>query len=209
MCYNAFGDSMLLKDIKAQVRMLMKEWNLGALESGAPHELCAFIYLLEIIEKTEKFVYYRENGELLGYAGYSKKGSRKHTFRKKLAKFIRKCLYRSKKIKDKDALLKYDETYDYVPEELKDYFDGEVSILILDKKVREKGIGKKLLTDIFTLAKQDGLKNLQILTDDSCSYYIYEATGCKCVFETTIKSKEYSETIKVREEKAYIYEKEL
>ena len=48
MCYNAFGDSMLLKDIKAQVRML--------------------------IEETEKFVYYRENGELLGYAGYSKKG---------------------------------------------------------------------------------------------------------------------------------------
>ena len=107
------------------------------------------------------------------------------------------------------ALLKYDETYDYVPEELKNYFDGEVSILILDKKVREKGIGKKLLTDIFTLAKRDGLENLQIFTDVSCSYYIYEATGCKRVFETTIKSKEYSETRKVCEEKAYIYEKKL
>lgn len=189
--------------------MLMEEWNLGTLESGAPHELCAFVYLLEIIEETEKFVYYRENGELLGFAGYSKKGSRKHAFRKKLAKFIRKCLYKSKKIKDKDALLSYDETYDYVPEELKDYFDGEVSILILDKKARGKGIGKKLLTDIFTLAKKDGLKNLQILTDDSCSYYIYEATGCKRVFETTIKSKEYGEDGKMYVEKAYIYEKVL
>ena len=92
---------MLLKDIKAQVRMLMEEWNLGTLESGAPHELCAFIYLLEIIEETEKFVYYRENGKLLGFAGYSKNGSRKHLFRKKLAKFIREQLYKSKKIKDK------------------------------------------------------------------------------------------------------------
>ena len=189
--------------------MLMEEWNLGALESGAPHELCAFVYLLEIIEETEKFVYYRENGELLGFAGYSKNGSRTHVFRKKLAKFIRKCLYKSKKIKDKAALLNYDETYDYVPEELKDYFDGEVSILILDKMARGKGIGKKLLNDIFTLAKRDGLRNLQILTDDSCSYYIYEATGCKRVFETTIRSKEYGEDGKMYEEKAYIYEKVL
>ena len=200
---------MLLNDIKAQVHMLMEEWNLGALESGAPHELCAFIYLLEIIEETEKFVYYRENGKLLGFAGYSKNGSRKHAFRKKSAKEVRKCLYKSKKIKDKQALLNYDETYDYVPEELKDYFDGEVSILILDKKARGKGIGKKLLTNIFTLAKKDGLKNLQILTDDSCSYYIYETTGCKRDFETTIKSKEYGEDGKMYEEKAYIYEKEL
>lgn len=209
MWYNLFGDSMLLKDIKAQVRMLMEEWNLGTLESGAPHELCAFIYLLEIIEETEKFVYYRENGKLLGFAGYSKNGSRKHLFRKKLAKFIREQLYKSKKIKDKDALLNYDETYDYVPEELKNYFDGELSILILDKKARSKGIGKKLLTDIFTLAKKDDLKNLQILTDDSCSYYIYEATGCKRVFDTTIKSKEYGEDGKMHEERAYIYEKVL
>ena len=168
---------MLLNDIKAQVHMLMEEWNLGALESGAPHELCAFIYLLEIIEETEKFVYYRENGKLLGFAGYSKNGSRKHAFRKKSAKEVIKCLYKSKKIKDKQALLNYDETYDYVPEELKDYFDGEVSILILNKKARGKGIGKKLLTDIFTLAKKDGLKNLQILTDDSCSYIILGVMG--------------------------------
>ncbi len=189
--------------------MLVEEWNLGTTESGAPHELCAFIYLLEQIEETEKFVYYRENGKLLGYAGYSKNGSRKHLFRKKLAKFIREQLYKSKKIKDKDALIKYDETYDYVPEKLRNYFDGELSILILDKKTRGKGIGKKLLTDIFTLAKKDGLKKLQILTDDSCSYYIYEATGCKRIYETTIESKAYGENGKTYKEDVYIYEKVL
>lgn len=200
---------MLLKDMKAQVRMLMEEWNLGELESGAPHELCAFIYLLEQFEETEKFVYYRENGKLLGYAGYSKNGSRKHIIRKKLATFIKEQLYKSKKIKDKEALIKYDETYDYVPEELKDYFDGELSILILDKKARGKGIGKKLLTDIFTLAKKDGLKKLQILTDDSCSYYVYEATGCKRIYKTTIESKEYGENGNTYKEDVYIYEKLL
>ena len=142
MWYNLFGDSMLLKDIKAQVRMLMEEWNLGTLESGAPHELCAFIYLLEIIEETEKFVYYRENGKLLGFAGYSKNGSRKHLFRKKLAKFIREQLYKSKKIKDKDALLNYDETYDYVPEELKNYLMESYLFLYLIKKLEVKVLVK-------------------------------------------------------------------
>lgn len=88
---------MLLKDIKAQVRMLMEEWNLGTFESGAPHELCAFIYLLEIIEETEKFVYYRENGKLLGFAGYSKNGSRKHLFRKKLANLLESNYIKAKK----------------------------------------------------------------------------------------------------------------
>ncbi len=133
---------MLLKDIKAQVRMLMEEWNLGTFESGAPHELCAFIYLLEIIEETEKFVYYRENGKLLGFAGYSKNGSRKHLFRKKLAKFIREQLYKSKKIKDKDALLNYDETYDYVPKELKIILMESYLFLYLIKKLEVKVLVK-------------------------------------------------------------------
>ncbi len=70
---------------------------------------------------------------------------------------------------------------------------------MVDKETRGKDIGKKMFTDIFRLAKKDGLKNLQILTDDSCSYYIYEAAGCKRVFETTIKSKEYGEYGKIYE----------
>lgn len=28
---------------------------------------------MEILEQTEKFVYYKENGKLLGFAGYSNK----------------------------------------------------------------------------------------------------------------------------------------
>ena len=35
------------------------------------------------------------------------------------------------------------------------------------------------------------MKNLQILTDEFCSYKIYESVDCKKVFETIVKNKKY------------------
>lgn len=82
-------------------------------------------------------------------------------------------------IKNKQAIYKYNENYDYLPKELKNYFDGEITILIVDKSYRGKKIGKKLVTKIFELASNDNMKNLQILTDESCNYQFYEKLGCK------------------------------
>ena len=118
-------------------------------------------------------------------------------------------MYKSKEIKDIKALHEYEDNYYYVPDELKNYFDGEVSMLIIDEKIRGKGIGKKLLAEVFDLAKKDNMKNLQILTDDSCSYYIYESLGCKKVYETVVENKEYGKLGNITKETAYIYEKVL
>ena len=200
---------MRFKDMKQAVRLLESEWNLGAKESGTSKYLCAWIYLMEILEESEQFVYYKENGKLLGFAGYSNNNSKKHLFKKRFYRCIKKQLYKSKKIKDINALHEYYDNYFYVPDELKDYFDGEVSMLIIDKSLRGRGIGKKILSNIFELTKKDSLKNLQILTDDSCSYYIYEALGCKRIYETVVKNKEYGKLGAITEESAYIYEKKL
>lgn len=199
---------MNLRDMKNAVKLLECEWNLGSKESGASRHLCAWIYLMEILEETEKFVYYRVNGKLLGLAGYSKVSSKKHILRKKLYSFIRKLLYKSKEIKDLNALKEYEDNYYYVPDELKNYFDGEVSILILDKSKRGRGIGEKMLSQVFDLAKKDNMKNLQILTDESCNYGIYEKLGCKKIYETTVLNKEYSSELSNKEQ-AFIYEKKL
>ena len=96
-----------------------------------------------------------------------------------------------------------------MPKELEGYFDGEVSILIVDKDYRGKSIGKKLLFDVFELAKNDNMKNLQIITDESCDYGFYEKCGCKKVYERIIKNKEHGKLGTVQTEKAYIYEKKL
>lgn len=200
---------MKYKDMKQAVKLLENEWDLGEKESGASRHLCAWIYLMEILEETEQFVYYRENSKLLGFAGYSNDKSRKHLFRKKIYGFIKRQLYKNKEIKDINALKEYEDNYYYVPDELKNYFDGEVSMLILDKSLRGKGIGKQMLSKIFELAKKDNMKNLQILTDESCSYYIYESLGCKKIYETVVENKEYGKLGNITKEKAYIYEKQL
>lgn len=200
---------MKIKDMKQAVKLFENEWNLGAKESGASRRLCAWIYLMGILEETEQFTYYRENGKLLGFAGYSKNNSKKCILRKNIYKFIRYQLYKSKKIKNLNALKEYEENYYYVLDNMKNHFDGEVSILILDKNCRGKGIGKKLLQDVFELAKKDNMKNLQILTDESCSYEIYEKLGCKKVYETIVENREYEKLGNLTTEKAFIYEKEL
>ena len=200
---------MTIKDMKRAAKLLESEWDLGEKESGASRHLCAWIYLMEILEESEQLVYYRENGKLLGFAGYSKNNSKKHLLKKRFYTFIKKQLYKSKEIKDINALKEYENNYYYVPDELKDYFDGDVSMLIIDKSLRGKGIGKKMLSDIFELAKKDNMKNLQILTDESCSYYIYESLGCKRIYETIVENKEYGKLGNITTEKAYIYEKIL
>lgn len=200
---------MKVKDMKQAVNLLMNEWNLGSKESGTDKRFCALIYLMEILEETEKFVYYRENGKLLGFAGYSKNNSRKYIFRKKFYTFIKNMLYKSKKIKDLESLKEYQKNYEYTPKELENYFDGEISILILDEKCRGKGIGKGLLNDIFKLAKIDNISSLKILSDESCNYGIYEKLGCKKVYETVVENKEYGKLGSVTTEKAYVYKKKL
>ena len=200
---------MKLNDMKRAVELLENEWDLGEVESGASRRLCAWIYLLEILEESEQFVYYKENNKLLGFAGYSKWNSKKHILKKKFYAFVKKLLYKSKEIKDVNALKEYEKNYDYVPDNMRDYFDGELSMLILDKSYRGRGIGKKLLLDVFELAKKDNMKNLQILTDESCSYQVYESVGCKKVYQTVVENKEYGKLGKVNKELAFIYEKKF
>lgn len=200
---------MRYNDMKQAVKLLSNEWNLGKKESGATNDICAWIYLMKVLEETEQFVYYRENGKLLGFAGYSKDSSKKYLLRKKFYTFIKNRLYKSKSIKNLDALHGYENDYDYMPENLKDKFDGEVSILIIDQSLRGKGIGKKILSDVFDLAKKNNIKTLSIYTDAACSYYIYESLGCKKIYETTIENKECGKLGNVSNQQAYIYSKEL
>ena len=203
------GGEMKYKDMKKAVELFETEWDLGDRESGAPRKLCAWIYLMGILEETEQFVYYRENGKLIGFAGYSKWNSKKHLLKKKFYTFIKKQLYKSKKIKDLKGLKKYEINYDYLPNDMRDYFDGEISMLILDKSYRGRGIGKKMLLEVFELAKKDNMKNLQILTDESCSYKVYESVGCKKVYETIVKNMEYGKLGNITTEQAFIYEKKF
>ena len=200
---------MKIKDMKQAVKLLSNEWNLGKKESGATNDICAWIYLMGILEETEQFVYYRENGKMMGFAGYSKKSSKKQKLKKRFYTFIKKMLYKNKSINDLKGLHEYENNYDYMPDELKNNYDGEVSMLIIDQSLRGQGIGKKLLSELFEIAKKDNVKKLYIYTDDACNFYIYEKLGCQKVYDTIIDNKEYKKCGNVASSSAYVYEKIL
>ena len=123
---------MYYSEMKQVVKLLTNEWNLGKKECGATGNICAWIYLFTILEKSEKIVTYKDGRKLVGFCGYSKDNSKKHLLKEKFYTIIKNKLYKSKDIKDLDALKSYENNYDYLPKELENYFDGEASIGTLD-----------------------------------------------------------------------------
>ena len=113
--------------------------------------------------KVKKVILEKESNTVIGVCGYAKWSSKKHLFRKKFYKLLKNILISSHLIENKDGMLRYLENYDYTPMQLKDYFDGEISIIIVDDKYRNKGIGKKMILEIFEYAKKDKINRLQIL----------------------------------------------
>ncbi len=196
---------MLIFKLKKMTDLLYEEWDMAKLASGAKGKTCAYIYLFEILSETEKLVLKYENKKLVGFAGYAKWNSKKHIIRKIFYGLLAKLLINSPLVKNKQAIHDYNEAYDGIPDDLEGYFDGELSILIIDKSYRGKCYGKALLNKIFYLAKQDNMKNMQILTDESCNYHFYELMGCKKIKVVTISVGEPGRT----KEENYIYEKVL
>lgn len=134
---------------------------------------------------------------------------KKNIIKKKFYHFIKIILIHSPLIKDKKAIIKYNNDYDYTPLELQEKFDGEISIIILDKNYRGRGLGRKMLQQVFECAKEDDVKCLQILTDESCNFKFYESLGCKKVYEKTIPNGEPNKCGNTTSEQGYIYEKKL
>lgn len=201
---------MNIKEMKQAVDMLGKEWNLGKKEAEAEGNICAWIYLMQILEESERVITYKEKDELIAFCGYAKWNSKKHILRKKLAKVIKNKLMNSKKIKNKEAIKKYNENYGYYePKEIENKFDGEISILIVKKEYQNKGIGTKLLLEAFKTAKEEGLKKIQILTDESCNHKFYEKCNCEIVYETKIQNMENNIVGNKKFETAYVYQKIL
>ena len=191
------------------VDLLYDEWDLGKKASQAKGKICAWIYLFEILEESEMIILEKQNKEVIGVCGYSKYDSKKNVLKKKVYSALKNIIIHSPLIKNKSAIYKYYSNYNYTPKEMKNYFGGEISILIVDKEYRGNKIGEKLLMDTFKLAKKDNITNLQILTDESCNFQFYEKLGCKRIFETNILNGEPEKCGCNLFEKGYIYEKRL
>ena len=200
---------MKIKYHKQIVDMLDDEWDLGKKRPNAIGKICAWIYWFEILTDVEKIIIEKQDNKVVGVCGYSKWNSKKRYFRKKFYKILKNILIYSPFVKNRQAIKEYNKAYEYLPKNLEHYFDGEVAILIVDKKYRGNKIGEKLLTNIFDLAYKDNMKNIQISTDESCNYKFYEKMNCKKVYETDVVNGEPNEDTDKFIEKGFIYERKL
>ena len=91
---------MNYNEMKQAVELLDKEWDLGKKEAEADTNICAWIYLLDILEESEKIIKYKDGHKLVGFCGYSKENSKKHKLSKKIYKIMKNRLYKSKEIKN-------------------------------------------------------------------------------------------------------------
>lgn len=200
---------MKIKYHKQIVNILYNEWDLGKISSKAKGKTCAWIYWFEILSEVQKIILEKENDNIIGMCGYTKFNSKKYILRKKFYTLLRKLLIHSFLVKNKDAIYKYDNAYDYLPKEIENKYDGEIKIIIIEKNFRGLNIGNKLLNNAFKLANLDNMNKIYILSDESCNYKFYESLGCKKIYEKIIPNSEPDKYGKITTEKGFAYEKNL
>lgn len=200
---------MKISEKKEIVDLLCREWDLGKTESKAYGKICGWIYLFEILEESEEFIIEKRNNKVIGFCSYSKLNSKKYILRKKMYGVLKKLLIISPFIKNKKAIYKYNNDYNYTPKKMINAFDGELLILLVHENYRGNGIGKKLLLDIFQKAKNNNVRSIKILTDESCNHEFYKKLGCLKVFEKRIPNGEPNKCGVVENEMGYIYKKTL
>lgn len=62
---------------------------------------------------------------------------------------------------------------------------------------------------VFEIAKKDNIKNIQIFTDESCNYGLYQKLGCSKVYEKIIPNGEPDKLGNITCEKGFIFKKTL
>ena len=55
---------MKYNEMKQAVKLLSKEWNLGKKEAGADNDICAWIYLFDVLQESEKIIKYKDGNKL-------------------------------------------------------------------------------------------------------------------------------------------------
>ena len=165
--------------------MLGAEWDLAKRATGAGR-LCDWIYLAEILsENTEMLVLTNDEGRPIGFVGCSQYKSKRHAFRRAVWHFVHFVLCLC--VKNRAALRKYYDVYNYAPQHIAHMFDAVCDILIVDKDYRG-GAGRVLFMALMQKAAKCGIKKVRIDTDDSCNVEFYRRLGVRQVYSGIAKN---------------------
>lgn len=194
-----------ITDMPIFVNMLGNEWNLGKRQSCTKGNVCSWLYAYWILADAHRIYTYEKNGKAVGFVGYDAY-KRPKTLKQYFFLFMFNFLRLHPFIIYPKKLDEYYDKYEYVPEEMKILGNSGLSIIIVDKKYRGKGIGYKLFEFIVQQAKRDGIKKILIETDESCNVNFYEKLGCKKIKEVGIFDEQGTGQLN---EHAYLYEMKI
>lgn len=90
--------------------------------SGGKRNVCAWIYLCDIMAESEKVIIERKDKQVIGICGYAKRNSKKHLIRKKFYSIIKKILINSSLIENKQAMYEYLNNYNYTQKKIRKLF---------------------------------------------------------------------------------------
>ena len=83
-------------------------------------------------------------------------------------------------------------------------FDGELTLLIVDKQYRRVGIGKTLIHQFLEYMKQTKAKNFYLLTDTMCQYTFYDRQGFRKIGKQKVNL-----VNELKEIEIYLYDKDI
>ena len=89
---------------------------------------------------------------------------------------------RSKKI----GINEVQSAYKELIKDIKDQFDGVLTLFAVRSDVQRLGIGKGLLAEMNTYYRKHDTKKIYLYTDDTCNYGFYDHMGFTRVKETTV-----------------------
>lgn len=156
-------------DIATLESLLADQWNLGASSSGYSKEVCAHIYALGILAISNELHTIVIGNTIAGFTGIEIPDGTDKAFTGYQGEF-------ETQLANHNKLASYYTAYTYNESPIKS--DCELSILILDKIHRGKGIGALALNHVFSRAIELGRHTMVINTDTSCTYSVYERAGC-------------------------------
>ncbi len=81
----------------------------------------------------------------------------------------------------------YRETCEKLLNDLNEKFDGEISLFVVDKKERGRGLGRLLLTKWLDEIEREKHKNIFLTSDNECNYSYYKKYGFNIVKEDQVK----------------------
>lgn len=164
------------------------------------------VYLRSCLEDSTFTKVVEHEGQVIGIVcGRNNKHSKKVAWTPYTAGILSRLIYLHL-LKEGRKTLKahrdFSQNYKELMGDKEQWFDGELTLLIVDKQYRRVGIGKTLIHQFLEYMKKTKAKNFYLLTDTMCQYTFYDHQGFRKIGKQKVNG-----VNELKELEIYLYDK--